>query len=651
MSINSSFFPFKNNILYRKSKINKKFNEKIDENINKNIGPYLITNKIAEGNNSKIYLGKAKYTNDEVAIKIISKEILQENLDDLSLILNQIESLKILKHKNIISLYEIYESPKYFYLVMEYFPKKNLIEKIILKKRLNENETLIIFVQLLDALVYMHKMNITHRNIRTEHILFDKNNRPKIIGFNYSTFYEKNKKVNWAFGSLCYTCPEILNEEEYNPELADVWSLGVVLYVMICGYLPFSEENDEKNKNLIIEGKVEYPKEISNKLKDLLKHMLEVDTKRRYNFQKIMKHPWVRQLVETKNIFIGGINIFEMNYPVDEKILNIIEHYFKNFDKNEIRKNLIENKYNQGTGLYKLLLGKIIQLNINSVSDMFSNDFIKYIQKNNNNKNENNNLYKKYIEKVNNKITKLEKYIEDYKTKEDNAVKYLLKLKNLKKSIRIINGNKNNLINKNVNICNELKNSIKEINNFNELDNSFFSMKSNNNELKYSIIANADNDIHYISNNEEQKEDSDVDLLKKFKEDQIKLKQDNLIINKDNKNEQLTQSLINKNNLKYPNKIIKNKIFKNDTNNSKTDSEYGNNMGPMKSITPDSKKYINHILVENENENKIHDSLLYSIKNNKNFLKKSLRKSHIDRGSKLEGYLKKNHPENIRRTL
>ena len=314
MSNKNSLFPLDN--LNRKSK--NKVQEKEDKNINKNIGPYKIISKIKEGDNSKIYLAKSTYTGDEVAIKAISKEEFQKDIEDLALISNQLESLKILKHKNIISLYEIYESPKYIYLVMEFSPKKNLIEKIILKKRLSENETLIIFVQLLDALIYMHKMNIAHRNIRTEHILFDKNNRPKLIGFNYSTFYEKNKKIKGMFGSLCYTCPEILNDEEYVPELADVWSLGVVLYVMICGYLPFSEENDEKNKEYISEGKIEYPKEISNKVKDLLKHMLDINCNKRYNLQKIMKHPWVKKYTENKNMFLGGINVFEIKYPVDE---------------------------------------------------------------------------------------------------------------------------------------------------------------------------------------------------------------------------------------------------------------------------------------------------------------------------------------------
>ena len=165
----------------------------------------------------------------------------------------------------------------------------------------------------------MHKMNICHRNIRTEHILFDKNNKPKIIGFGYSSFYKKNEKLDEPFGSLCYACPEIIDEQPYNPELADVYSLGVILYVLICGYLPFSDEDDNKNKILISEGEIEYPKEINNKLKDLLKHMLDKDPKKRYNFQKIIKHPWIKPF--TEEFLSQGINIYKTIYPTDEAIL------------------------------------------------------------------------------------------------------------------------------------------------------------------------------------------------------------------------------------------------------------------------------------------------------------------------------------------
>ena len=77
-------------------------------------------------------------------------------------------------------------------------------------------------------------------------------------------FYTKGKKIRDSYGSLCYACPEIIQGDYYNPELADVWSLGVVLYVMVCGYLPFSEDDDNQNKYLIINGKVDYPPQISN---------------------------------------------------------------------------------------------------------------------------------------------------------------------------------------------------------------------------------------------------------------------------------------------------------------------------------------------------------------------------------------------------
>ena len=252
--------------------------------IPKNIGPYEIIKKLKDGGYSKIYLAQSKYTGDNVCIKIIEKIPFQENIEDLLLITRQIETLKILKHRNILSLLEIYESPKFIFLITEYLSGKDLIEILINKKRFNEDEAQKIFFQLIDATYYMHKMNICHRDIRTEHIIFDKNNTPKLVGFSYSTFYNKNQNLKDSFGSLCYACPEIIKEDSYNPELADIWSLGVVLYVMVCGYLPFSEEEDEKNKNLIIHGKVEFPKEMTNKLKDLLKHMLDINPKKRYNF-------------------------------------------------------------------------------------------------------------------------------------------------------------------------------------------------------------------------------------------------------------------------------------------------------------------------------------------------------------------------------
>ena len=161
---------------------------------NENIGPYEVEKLLKEGSSSKVFLAKSKYTGENAVIKVLSKSRLNDNLDDLLLITKQKETLKVLKHRNIVVLYEIYESPENFYFITEHLSGKDLIEKLIKKKRFDEEQALKIFFQLLDAMTYMHKMNICHRNIRTEHILFDKTNRPKIIGFGYSTFYEPKKK-------------------------------------------------------------------------------------------------------------------------------------------------------------------------------------------------------------------------------------------------------------------------------------------------------------------------------------------------------------------------------------------------------------------------------------------------------------------------
>ena len=410
---------------HRKYSINRKKTKEEQEKeisgIPKHIGPYEITEKLKDGGYSRIFKAKSCYTGDFVAIKLIDKMCFQDSVEDVLLMIRQTEVLKILKHRNLISLYEIYESTKYFYLIMDYLPNGDLIEKIIKKKRFKEEEALNIFSQLVDALYYMHKNDICHRDIRTEKILFDKNNKPKLVGFSYSTFYTQGKKIRDSYGSLCYACPEIIQNDFYNPELADVWSLGVVLYVMICGYLPFSEDDDEKNKELIINGEVDYPPEISNKVKDLLKHMLDINPNKRYNFQRIIKHPWFKPYNEST--LTGGCNIYKMIYPIDERILKIIVIY--GFNKKEIDMDLKQNKFNSGTGLYKELTDKFLNMGFTSYSDLCSEDFMEFKKDKENIITDGDKKYKKYITKILEKIKKVERYVNEYKKKEDKIVKDL----------------------------------------------------------------------------------------------------------------------------------------------------------------------------------------------------------------------------------
>ena len=381
-------------------------------NLPKSIGPYEIKQKTNDGGYSKVYLGKSKYTNDNVSIKIIDKSTFIKNPDDLLLVKNEIDILKILKHRNILTLYEIFESNQYIYLVTEHLSSE-LLNLILNKKRLNEQDAAKIFVQLVDALQYAHKMQICHRDIRVEHVMFDNNNIPKIIDFGYSSFYRKGHTLQEPIGSLSYACPEIIQQRSYDPELADVWSLGVCLFVMLCGYLPFSEEDDEQNNKLICSGKIDYPKEIGNICKDLLKKMLEVNPKKRLNFLKISRHPWVKQGKEVK--IIGGFSTYEMVYPVDERLLKIIKEF--GIDPSKVEAELKGNKFTSNTGLFKLLVKKSLELKFGTISDFTTNAFVEYMKDKKYLIEGGEQKYTEFLNKTEEKNSKVQKTIFEYKKK------------------------------------------------------------------------------------------------------------------------------------------------------------------------------------------------------------------------------------------
>ena len=660
-----------------------------------NIGPYEILDLLKEGSSSKVYLAKSKYTNEKVAIKAIKKSRFNNNLEDILLITKQIETLKVLKHRNIVTLYEIYESKKYIYLVTEYLSGKDLIEKLIKKKRFNEEEALRIFFQLLDAFTYMHKMNICHLNLRVEHILFDKNNRPKIIGFGYSSFYEKEKNIEGSYGSLCYVCPEIIDEKPYNPELADVWSLGVILYVLICGYLPFSDEDDNKNKILISNGKVEFPKEISNKLKDLLRHMLDKNPKKRYTFQKIIKHPWLKPYSE--KIFSEGINIYKTIFPVDERILNIIKEY--GFDRNKVKDDLIKNKFNIGTGLFKQIVRKLLDLKMKNISDLWSEEFMAYRDDKKNKIEDGDKKYEEYIKKIDEKYKKREDFVNNFKEREDYVVERLMYLKDKKEE-------------KKKDRLNTIEEAIIDFvdEDENEKNNKSFKGKDDEDKIQQNNIRNvktertkllpksktpmlnlgelmsirkknlsgnieSNDNIEIIYN----KDDQDVDIIQQFQEKQYK-KTEKTTIEKSPSTPNLGKKLETNKDIdqktnqfklfntpekkgKFATKILEQEL---DTKETK-DLTYSTLSNNIKSSLYSNKNSLSSNISNihcfnngkiNKNYNRLISNItlktLTSQNSNASFFRmtsKSNSKACLDRSSLYDDFLKKNHPDNIRKTI
>ena len=346
----------------------------------KQIGDYTLGPELGSGAFGKVVLGKHTLTGESVAIKILDKLILSETPEDYELVKQEISILKIVKHKYIVQLYEILQTPQHIYIIMEYCEGKDLMDYILCKHRLSELEALKFFQQLINALFYLHSQNIAHRDVKIDNMLLDKNKNLKLVDFGLSTKYSDEDLLDQPCGTVVYAAPEVLDGNEYHGMLADVWSSGIVLYGMVSGYLPFSDKDDEVNKRDVLEGKIDIPEFFSPLLQDLLKHMLDINPITRYTLQEIKQHPWFNL---SKVNLIPGIIIGYNTIPIDENILNLCVAY--NADRNKVEKSVKENKYDRGSSLYYLLVRKIVKKGFQSISDLSSEGFINFIMNDDNN--------------------------------------------------------------------------------------------------------------------------------------------------------------------------------------------------------------------------------------------------------------------------
>ena len=345
----------------------------------KQIGDYLLNEEIGSGGFGKVVLGTHIPTNEKVAIKIMDKQqILSDELNK-ERVLNEISILKIVRHNNIIKLYEVMETPQKIYLVMEYCDGGELFDYIVSKQHLSEKQACVFFQEIIDALTYLHSQNIVHRDVKPENILlesFGKTMTCKLIDFGISRTYTLDKLISTPCGTASYAPPEMHRGEEYYGLLSDVWSAGVLLYAMVFGYLPFCEEDEDTNIDNIIKGNYEIPEEASPLLRDFLSHILDIDPLTRYDLDQIKNHPWYK--IATPQKSLPGIIIGYHKIPIDERILNVSEAY--GFDKNEVKKSVMENKYDNKSSIYYIILNKMKKEGYDSIADLFSKDYIEYIK-------------------------------------------------------------------------------------------------------------------------------------------------------------------------------------------------------------------------------------------------------------------------------
>lgn len=195
-------------------------------------------------------------------------------------------------HHNIIKIYSVIETPTTIFLIMEYASGGELFDHIVLKKRLTEPEACRFFQQIISGLEYLHKLGTVHRDLKPENLLLDHKKDIKIVDFGLSNTYSEGELLKTPCGSPCYAAPEMIAGKQYSGMLVDVWSSGIILYAMVCGFLPFDDQNNDILYKKITEGKYTIPNFVSDSVKDLIKRILNNDPNKRFNIEQIKNHPW-----------------------------------------------------------------------------------------------------------------------------------------------------------------------------------------------------------------------------------------------------------------------------------------------------------------------------------------------------------------------
>ena len=258
------------------------------------ISDFILSKDIGEGYFGKVKLGIFKPTNEKYAIKIINKKIMKIKMKKSRF--KEIDFIKKFNHFNVIYVYKIIDTPENYYIVMEYCQNGELFEYISNKERLQEDEASSFFYQMINGVEYIHSKGIAHRDLKLENLLLTEDNIIKIIDFGLSHEFNGKDLLKTKCGSPSYASPELIAQPLYDGFKSDIWCCGIILYAMLCGYLPFDGDEDKDGNDVlfknIIEGNLEIPKFVSNTAKDLIVRLLNVDAKERITIPEIKKHPF-----------------------------------------------------------------------------------------------------------------------------------------------------------------------------------------------------------------------------------------------------------------------------------------------------------------------------------------------------------------------
>ncbi|KAJ2001399.1 hypothetical protein GGI04_003265 [Coemansia thaxteri] len=261
------------------------------------IGDFIIKQTLGKGTFSKVCMAEHRTTKQNFALKFIKPKSPQGGSTDKHNIRveREIKLLSLLYHPNIVRLYDVVQTPKFTMIVMEHNSGGELLHSIRKRGRLHENEARGFFRQIVSAMDYTHRNCIIHRDLKLENVMLDHENRIRIIDFGFANTFEWDKQLDTFCGSPFYAAPEMVNGIKYTGPEVDIWSMGVILFFMLCGRTPFEGENLKEIYDKISRGRFTMPPFLSSEAQHLLQQMLTVSPKLRISMKGIVEHPWTNK--------------------------------------------------------------------------------------------------------------------------------------------------------------------------------------------------------------------------------------------------------------------------------------------------------------------------------------------------------------------
>lgn len=293
------------------------------------VGPYIIGNTLGAGVTGKVKLAFHKNTGEQVAIKIINKELIAQKPAMEPKLRREIAVMKLLNHPHVLHMYDVIDTPEFFFLVLEYAPGGELFDFLVKKGALDTLKALNIFQQIVSGLEYCHQHYICHRDLKPENLLLDSENNIKIADFGMSALKVQPESLfDTSCGSPHYASPEVVQGISYDGQKADIWSCGVILFALVTGKLPFDDENIRKLLTKVKSGVFTMPPYLHRDIQDLISKMLTVNPEERISIEEIKKHPWfnsfpIPQVPPTPLLEPCGTLV--PNESIDEGIIHSIE--------------------------------------------------------------------------------------------------------------------------------------------------------------------------------------------------------------------------------------------------------------------------------------------------------------------------------------